>query len=367
MKVALDISQAIYGTGVSVYTKNLASSLISQFPQDDFLLFGGSLRRRQDLQRLARRLKAKSVIYPYPPRLMDFLWNSLHLLPVEKLIGQVDLIHTSDWTEPPSALPKVTTVHDLIPFKFPQTTTDNIRQTHRKRLAWVARESAAIIAVSRSTKKDLIDLLKIPEEKITVIYEGVEKRYSPQPPSIIDTVKRRYGLKGDYLFSLSTLEPRKNQQRLIEAYTKIKSRHPDLQLLIGGKTGWGEELKPVDGVLMPGFIPDADLPALYSGCSTFVLPSLYEGFGLSPLQAMACGAPTVVSNVSSLPEVVGKAGVLVDPEKVNSISAGIIKAIKNQADLSSKSLKRAKQFTWQETAQKTHQLYQQVINQSQSS
>lgn len=367
MKVALDISQAIYGTGVSVYTKNLASSLISQFPQDDFLLFGGSLRRRQDLQRIARRLKTKSVIYPYPPRLMDFLWNSLHVLPVEKLIGPVDLIHTSDWTEPPSTLPKVTTVHDLIPFKFPQTTTDTIRQTHRKRLAWVARESAAIIAVSRSTKKDLIDLLKIPEEKITVIYEGVEERYTPQPPSIIDTVKRRYGLTGDYIFSLSTLEPRKNQQRLIQAYSKIKSRYPDLQLVIGGKTGWGEEIKPVDGVLMPGFIPDADLPALYSGCSAFVLPSLYEGFGLSPLQAMACGAPTVVSKVSSLPEVVGKAGVLVDPEKVGSISAGIIKAIKNQADLKAKSLKRAQQFTWQETAQKTHQLYQQVIKQSQSS
>ena len=214
MKIAIDISQAIYGTGVSVYTKNLVSSLISNFPQEEFLLFGGSLRRRDDLKKIARRLKAKSIIYPYPPRMMDFIWNSLHVLPVEKLIGQVDLIHTSDWTEPPSALPKVTTVHDLVPFKFPQTTTDNIRQTHKKRLAWVARESSAIIAVSQSTKKDLIELLKIPEEKIHVIYEGVESFFSPQPPAIIDSIRRKYHLEGDYLFSLSTLEPRKNQDRL---------------------------------------------------------------------------------------------------------------------------------------------------------
>lgn len=363
MKIAIDISQAVYGTGVSVYTKNLVSSLVANFPQEDFLLFGGSLRRRDDLKKIARRLKAKSVIHPYPPRLMDFIWNSLHVLPVEKIVGQVDLIHTSDWAEPPSALPKVTTVHDLVPFKFPQTSSDNVRQAHKKRLAWVARESSAVITVSQSTKKDLIQILKIPEEKIHVTYEGVESFFSPQPPAIVDAIKRKYHLKGDYLFSLSTLEPRKNQDRLIQAYTQLKDKYPDLKLLLAGKTGWGEKIKPVDGVIMPGFVPDADLPALYSGCIAFPFPSLYEGFGLSPLQAMACGAAVVTSNVSSLPEVVDKAGILVDPESVKSIKAGIIKAIKNRADLREKSLKRASKFTWEETAKKTHQVYQQVIKQ----
>lgn len=364
MKIAIDISQTIYGTGVSVYTKNLVSSLISNFPQEDFLLFGGSFRRRGDLEKIARRLKTESVIYPYPPRVMDFIWNSLHVLPVEKLIGPVDLIHTSDWTEPPSALPKVTTVHDLIPFKFPQTTTDNIRQTHKKRLAWVARESSAIITVSSSTKKDLIELLKIPEEKIHVVYEGVESRYTPQPPAIIESIKRKYHLEEEYLFSLSTLEPRKNQNRLIEAYSQMKDKYPGLKLVLGGKTGWGEKIKPVDGVIMPGFIPDADLPALYSGCLSFVFPSFYEGFGLPPLEAMACGAAVVTSNVSSLPEVVGKAGILVDPNSTKSIKAGIIKAIKTRADLKAKAIKRASKFTWKETAQQTHRIYQQVIKQT---
>ncbi|KKQ48311.1 MAG: Glycosyl transferase group 1, partial [Candidatus Shapirobacteria bacterium GW2011_GWE1_38_10] len=240
MKIAIDISQSIYGTGVSVYTKNLVSSLIKLYPEDEFILFGGSLRRRPELTALARKLKGTPKVFPFPPTLMDFIWNSLHILPVEKLIGNVDIVHTSDWTEPPSHLPKVTTVHDLIPFKYPQTTTDSIRQAHKKRLHWVARESGKIIAVSRSTKEDLISILRIPEDKIVVIPEGVESRYTPQPLELIDQIKRRYKIKGDYIFSLSTLEPRKNQAGLIKAFEIVKRTYPDLTLLIGGRTGWGE-------------------------------------------------------------------------------------------------------------------------------
>ncbi len=166
MKVAIDISQAIYGTGVSVYTKNLVSSLIKLYPDDEFVLYGGSLRRRQELFDLAKKLKGTPKIFSFPPTLMDFIWNSLHIFPLEQLIGEVDIIHTSDWTEPPSHTPKVTTVHDLIPFKYPQTTTENIRVTHKKRLAWVARESKAIIAVSHSTKDDLVSYFKFLEDLV---------------------------------------------------------------------------------------------------------------------------------------------------------------------------------------------------------
>ena len=164
------------------------------------------------------------------------------------------------------------------------------------------RESDKIIAVSQSTKDDLISVLKIPEDKIVVISEGVEDRYCPQSLDVQEIVKKRYKITGDYLFTLSTLEPRKNQARLIKAFELVRQEYPDLQLIIGGRTGWGEIPKAIDGVLMPGYIPDADLPGLYSGCLTFVLPSIYEGFGLSPLQAMACGAPVAVSNVSSMSE-----------------------------------------------------------------
>lgn len=361
MKVAIDISQSIYGTGVSVYTLNLVSSLIQQFPNDEFILFGGSLRRKKELERIVKKLKTKSHIYPLPPRVMDFIWNSLHVFPVEKIVGNVDVIHTSDWTEPPSSIPKVTTVHDLIPFKFPQTSHQMIRNAHKKRLSWVKKESKAIIAVSQSTKKDLIDILKIPEDKVTVIYEAAEKKYHPQPPTMVNAVKRKYKITSDYIFSLSTLEPRKNQKSLIKAFLHIKKTHPDLKLIIGGGTGWGEDLQKEKDVIFPGFIPEADLPALYSGCLVYALPSLYEGFSLSQLQAMSCGAPVVTSNISSMPEIVGRAGILVDPKSVESIATGIIRAIKQRVELSEKGLVRAQDFSWEKAAKETHDLYEKVL------
>ncbi len=362
MKIAIDISQIIYGTGVSVYTRNLVSHLVKLYPEDDYLLFGGSLRRRRELAIFTNRLKAPSRFYSMPPKFMDLLWNSFHILPVEKLIGQVDVVHTSDWAEPPSHLPKVTTVHDLIPFKYPHTTESGVRVAHKKRLAWVSKESSLILSVSRSTKLDLMDLLKIPEEKIIVTPEGVENFYKPQPPSLVETVKKKYHIEGDFIFSLSTLEPRKNQQRLIEAFKVVKEKFPRISLVIGGRTGWGDALLPVDGVILPGYIPDADLPALYSGCLAYALPSLYEGFSLSHLQAMACGAAVVGSNISSMPEVIGNAGVLVDPISVREIALGILKAIKAQAVLGEKGQKRAKLFTWEETAKLTHDAYEKAYD-----
>ena len=366
MKIGIDISQAIYGTGVSVYTKNLVTSLVHLHPEDEFVLFGGSLRRRSELTTLAKKLKGTPKIFPFPPTLMDFIWNSLHVLPVEKLIGNVDIVHTSDWTEPPTHLPKVTTVHDLIPFKYPQTTTDSIRQAHKKRLHWVTRESGKIIAVSRSTKEDLISILRIPEDKIVVIPEGVEPRYTPQPLELIDQIKRRYKIKGDYIFSLSTLEPRKNQAGLIKAFEIVKKTYPDLTLLIGGRTGWGELPVPVEGVIMPGFISDNDLPVLYSGALVYALPSFYEGFGLSPLQAMACGAPVVTSNVSSMPEVVGDAGILVDPADPQNIAAGIITAVGKRGKLRELGFAQAAKFTWDKAAESTYSVYQEVLSKHQN-
>lgn len=362
MKIAIDISQIIYGTGVSVYTRNLVSQLVKQFPEDDFILFGGSLRRRRELEIFTNRLKIASKFYVMPPKFMDLLWNSFHILPVEKLIGEVDVVHTSDWAEPPSHLPKVTTVHDLIPFKYPQTTQEGIRIAHKKRLAWVKKESDLILSVSRSTKDDLMELLKIPETRIVVTPEGVESFYKPQPPNLIEIIKNKYNIKGDFLFTLSTLETRKNQQRLIDAYKVVKESVPGLSLVIGGRIGWGEAIKPIDGVILPGYIPDADLPALYSGCLAYALPSLYEGFSLSHLEAMACGAAVVGSNISSMPEVIGNSGILVDPISVRDIADGISKAVKNRVVLGEKGKKRAKLFTWEETARLTHDAYEKVYD-----
>ena len=210
--------------------------------------------------------------------------------------------------------------------------------------------------------KGLPDKVRCLEDKIVVIPEGVEERYCPQSIDIQEIIKKRYHINEDFIFTLSTLEPRKNQARLIKAFKLVKETFPNLQLIIAGRTGWGEIPEPVSGVLMPGYVPDADLPGLYSGCLAFVLPSIYEGFGLPPLQAMACGAAVAVSNISSLPEVVGEAGVLFDPESVESIAAGIIEAIKNRGKLKEKSLAQAAKFTWEKTAKETYRVYQQVLD-----
>jgi len=361
MRVAIDISQSIYGTGVSVYTKELVKNLIKLYPKTEFVLFGGSLRRRKELLSIAKKLGGIPKIYSFPPSLMDFIWNSLHVYPIEKLVGKVDIFHSSDWTEPPSMLPKVTTVHDLVPFKYPQTTTDNIRNAHKKKLAWVIRESKKIIAVSESTKNDLISILKVPEEKIVVIPEGVEEKMRPQPIEIQEIVKRRYKTGDEYLFALSTLEPRKNQVGLLKAFEIVKKSYPNLKLVIGG-------MKRVDGanieskdVIALGFVPQSDLPALYSGCLCFVHPAFYEGFGLTPLEAMACGAPVAVSNTSSLPEVVGEAGVYFDPQSPQSIAQGIIKAIQERARLRTLGLTQAKKYSFKQTAIKTYNVYKEVL------
>ncbi len=361
MKIAIDISQSIYGTGVSVYTKEIVTHLIKNYPNDEFVLFGGSLRRGEELKNFIKKAGGIPKVYPFPPTLMDFVWNSLHVFPIEKLVGRVDLVHTSDWTEPPSKLPKITTVHDLIPFKYPQSTTSGIRNAHKKKLAWVIRESQKIIAVSESTKNDLITILRVPEEKIIVIPEGVEDKNVPQPLDIQEIVKRRYKTGDDFIFALSTLEPRKNQAGLIEAFKIVKKTYPNLKLLIGGMKRADNEVVEAPDVIMPGYLPTSDLPALYSACLAFVHPAFYEGFGLSPLQAMACGAPVAVSNCSSLPEVVGSAGILFDPHSAESIASGIIKAIQDRVALKQKGLEQAKKFSFEKAANRTYRVYTEVL------
>ena len=361
MKIAIDITQSIYGTGVSNYTKEIVARLIKNHPNDEFVLFGGSLRRKKELLQFAKKAGGIPKIYSMPPSFMDFVWNSLHILPVENLIGKVDIVHTSDWTEPPSRIPKVTTVHDLVAFKYPKTSTSNIRNAHRKKLAWVIRESKKIIAVSESTKADLISILRVPEEKIVVIHEGAQSRYTPQPLEIQEIVKRRYKTGDEFIFAVSTLEPRKNQTGLIESFKIVRKTYPNLNLAIAGKTGWGEKVEPIEGVIMLGYVPDNDLPGLFSACEAFVHPAFYEGFGLTPLEAMSCGAAVAVSNMSSLPEVVGEAGVYFDPTSAQSIASGIITAIQDKAKLRAHSLKQAQKFSFDKAAEKTYKVYEEVL------
>lgn len=377
MKIGIDISQIIYGTGVSVYTKSLVENLLKMDKKNDYILFGGSLRQKSILQNIinyyhtAVRGNSRGVILPIPPTLADFLWNRLHILPIEKLIGKVDVFHSSDWVQPPTKAAKVTTIHDFGFIKYPDTAHPKIKAVMTRRFKWIKREVDLIIAISETTKKDIIEILEIPKEKIRVVYEAAPTDINQiKDKKIIDKVKKRFGIKADYLLSVATLEPRKNLKRIIQAFKILASQYPRLSLVVAGKSGWDEEVnrltkKKLSRIIFTDYINrEIELAALYSGASCFVFPSLYEGFGLPVLEAMKCGCPVITSNVSSLPEVAGEAAFLVDPLNVEEIARGIKKVIgdkKRREMLVKKGFAQVKKFSWEKTARQTLKVYQEAI------
>jgi len=371
MKIGIDVSQIVYGTGVSVYTKNLVESLLKIDDKDDFLLFGGGLRQLDTLRDYFSSLSSfKNVLgktFFIPPKLADLLWNRLHILPVDSLLGKVDVFHASDWTQPPSNSAKVTTIHDFGFLRYPDTAHPKISAVMKGRFKWIKKEVDLVIAISQATKNDIVDILGISPEKVKVVYEALPQGVKKiEDKKFINEVKKRYRIKNNFLLSVATLEPRKNLKRVILAFKEIKKIIPEMQLVLVGKVGWDEEVRKMMGnrpkdIIFTGFIDEKDLLAFYSSATCFVFPSLYEGFGLPILEAMACGCPVVTSNISSMPEVGGQAAVLVEPLEVESISHGIIKAIKRKEDLIKKGFQQVDNFSWEKTAKETLKAYNEAI------
>lgn len=364
MRICLDISQIVYGTGVSRYTQNLVENLLKLDTDHQFVLFAGSLRRHRQLQQMIESYSAQKKIFPLPPKLLHLLWNTLHLIPLETFTGPLDLVHTSDWAEPPvrKAL-KVTTIHDLALFKDPQYAPASIRRTHRKKLFWVQKEVQKIIAPSQATKKDIVEYLNIKPERITVIYEDTtltgKLDFSPaQQQKILS----QYAIEKPFILIPGAGHPRKNIARQIKAFQAAKLPH---QLVIFGTPSDRELKLQSSQVNFLGFVPQKHLPLLYQKADLVLYASLYEGFGLPILDAFVSRTPLVTSNTSSLPEVAGPAAVLVDPQEVASIQAGIIKALDQSEELVEKGLKQRQKFSWHRTAQRTLQVYQQVYQKNQ--
>jgi len=275
MKIAIDLSQILYGTGVSHYRENLVKNLLKIDKENEYLLFGGSLRRGQELktriENLGTNNKTSVKVFPFPPTLASLVWNKLHILPIEKIIGSIDLIHTSDWAEPPSIYPKVTTIHDLIPLKFPKVTPPAIVAAHKDRLKWVKKESGRIIVPSQTTKNDLIEF-GFDENIIKVIYEAPNLKKANEREII--TAKAKYRIHDDYIIAIGT-NPRKNINRIIDAYNLAKSGKNIKLLIVGEKRGPVHEDQR--GVRFLGFVPDHDLGPLLTGSKALIFPSVYEG------------------------------------------------------------------------------------------
>lgn len=352
MKVGIDISQIIYETGVSHYTLNLVSNLLKIQKNEEYIFFGGSLRRLQDLKEITSGLEGrfKLRLFPFPPTAAGFVWNVLHILPVEALIGKVDVFHSTDWSQPPSRAFKVTTVHDLAPVLFPKLSHPRIVRTHHKRLKWVQKEVDRVIVPSLATKKDLIEY-GVDEKKIRLVPEAVADDFTRVDDQEVSRIKAKYGIEGNYLLSIGVGE-RKNTQRTIKAFLSLNS---GLKLvLIGRNTG---EYRKNPNIIFTGHVASNELRAFYSGAQGLVYPSIYEGFGLPILEAFACDCPVLTSNLSSLPEVAGDAAILVDPNSTDSVLSGMKELLKSSRVLTKKGRNRLKYYSWQRTAAETLKIY----------
>ncbi len=375
MKIAIDVSQVVYGTGVSKYIENLIDALLKIDHKNEYILFGSSLRQRNKLNRFKEKnSQYPNVIFkflPLPLSFLELMWNKLHIFPIDKVIGQIDIFHSSDWIQPPISskhTKKITTIHDMVVYLFPSSTHPRILANQKKRMLHVKQEVDLIIADSKATKEDIIKFLQIPQEKIEVIYLASSNDFRPQTDEAINAVLEKYKIKKPYIFSVATKEPRKNIQKLLEVFEKIlqmpKYKYQNLQLVLSGKFGWGDEFGSKENVIWTDYIPSEDLIALYSGCRVFVYPSLYEGFGLPILEAMACGAPVITSNNSSMAEIAKDTAILIDPRSEGQMKKAIELILDLKLDdyqkIVNASLTRARKFNWPKTARETLALYRRL-------
>ena len=380
MKIAIDISQKVHpGTGVDTYTRNLVREVLrlNSAGKHEYILFGTSLRRKHifdffSAQLRMEGLRFKSSFWLLPPTFTTQLWNQIHHFKIERLIGKIDLFHSSDWTQPPTGAKKVTTIHDLVVYKHPESSHPQIISVQKKKLDWSKKECDAIIVDSLATKKDCHKLLMIPNEKMHVIplaagnnvNEFASKNDSEKEIEI-HRVRDKYQLTKPYILAVGTREPRKNLERLVEAVKKISG----VDLVIVGKFGWGnsirtKQLKIENNSKILGFVSEQDVQPIYAGAIAYVHPSLYEGFGITIVEAMTLGVPVITSNVSCLPEAGGDAALYINPHNVDDIRKKIIEVIQLSPEkrkiLIQKSLNQAKKFSWEKTARETLKVYEEV-------
>lgn len=318
-------------------------------------------------------VKNKSIIErgPYKKSMLRIL-DEQFLLPL--IYRKYDLIHHIDYSSAVfSKKDFVLTVHDLSYYEYPETFTKFSGAFKRSLASIGIYKAKKVIVSSENTKRDMIKYFPKAEEKIEVIYPGRPGYKRIEDKKTIDKTIRKYGLGGQYILGVGTLEPRKNIERLIEAFREVAKHNKEIKLALVGKKGWLYE--PIfekiaywnlqDRIIWTGYVPDEDMPVIYSGAKIFVYPSIYEGFGLPPLEAMSCGVPVITSNVSSLPEVVGDAAVLINPMEVGQIKDAILTLLHDEElteKLIAKGINQSKKFDWHVSAQKVVDIYNELIN-----
>lgn len=368
-RICLDISPAIHGrAGIGRYAGELTAALAALGDGHEYALFYNRAREAVPAPPLDRLPRLSTNDGDRPWRLRVLL---AHLAgrPQDRRFPGVTLFHATDHLLPHlSAVPSVFTLHDLTFRLHPTTHTPLNRWFHLLMMPLFLRAATAVIAVSECTRRDALRLYGLDEARVRVIHEGVGGQFRPAGPQAISAVRRRYGLPERFILYLGTIEPRKNLSTLLDAYLALRSQGTACGLVIAGRQGWRSqpfmrrlrELGLEEEVSLPGFVTEADLPALYSAASLLALPSLYEGFGLPVLEAMACGTPVVCSNTSSLPEVAGDAALLVAPHDTAGWAGAMGHVLADpalQAELRARGLARARRFGWPAAARATLDTY----------
>lgn len=357
----------------------------------------GIARYTVELTRALRRVDPTleiTLLNPYPES--DHPWYrefptyplpSLKRLPLAATLGnwqlhraarelELDVLHDPCGIAPfvvprgEARYARVTTVCDAIPLVYPRTQPLLTRAVFHTLVRASGRTADAILTISEASRRDLVRTLGMPDAKIHVTLLASNEPATPLPGEVVDAVLTRVGATPPYLLYVGALHPRKNLPRVLEAFARVRDEAPEARLVVVGPPSWGasDVLKQVlartgDGVTFTGFVSDADLQALYQGAHALVFPSLYEGFGLPPLEAMGHGTPVITSNVSSLPEVVGDAALLVDPLSVDAIADAMRRVLGDaelRADLARRGRERSRVFSWEATARGTLEVYRAV-------
>lgn len=377
MRIGIDYTSAVrQGAGIGRYTRELVRALMRQDVQNQYTFLaacGGVPDPGAALQDISPHTNARTLRLPLSDRALNVLWHRLRVpMAVEWLTGALDIYHSPDFSLPPvRRAHTILTVHDLSFMRVPECSDPHLRAYLLQVVPASVRRADVVLADSESTRRDVMELLQVPAARVQVVYAGVEERFQRiRDARALEMVRQRYQLPPRFVLAVGTLQPRKNYERLIEAYARLeRAIRSQVKLVIVGGEGWMyegiyhrvHELKLQDTVLFPGFVADEHLPALYSLAELLAFPSLYEGFGLPPLEAMACGTPVVCSNASSLPEVVGSAALAFNPLDVNALTEALARGLGDpslRAVLAQRGLIQARYFTWSQAAARLLEVYE---------
>lgn len=369
MRIAIDYTSAArQRAGIGRYTRSLIRALSAQDSANSYALYVprdalylDALRAFPPNFRVARA--------PLNERYMVALWQRARApLPIEILTGATQVFYSPDFVLPPTrAKRKILTIHDLSFKRHPETAVPNLKWYLEQAVPRAIQRADLILADSDATRRDVQEFFNVSADRAQTLYAGCDDFFQRVGDArVLQTLRAKYALRKPFILNVGTLEPRKNLTRLIEAFAQLRQRR-DLELVIAGGRGWmydeiyeaPQKFGVSAQVRFIGFTPDEDLPALYSLAELFVYPSLYEGFGLPALEALACGAAVVASNNSSLPEVTGDAALLIDPRDTAALTWAMQRLLDDstwRATLRQKALAQAKKFSWEKSATELRQV-----------